>query len=165
MDLSYIKTDFDYLDVAQRKYIEHTHKNLYERISDFDIKTYLNWDINTKVDRATMAFSLEARAPLLDYRIIELARSLPTDFKVKDKNQKRILKDLLYDYVPKSIFDRSKAGFSMPFAEWFRKDLKDYVLEELSDDNLKSIPCINPKTIKNMIQKHMCGVSDHYRII
>ena len=56
VDLSYIRSEFDYNDISQIKYLRHTNKNLYERVSDFDIKTYLNWDINTKVDRATMAF-------------------------------------------------------------------------------------------------------------
>lgn len=164
-DLSYIKTNLDYMDVSQSKYLEHNHKNLYERVSDFDIKTYLNWDINTKIDRASMAFSLEARAPLLDHRIIELARSFPTEFKIKGINQKRILKDVLYDFVPRAIFDRSKAGFTMPFAHWFRTDLKDYVLQELSDENLQSIPCINFKTVKNMIDQHMSGTENRYSLI
>src|SRR5690606_2493190 len=140
VDLSYIKTPIDYMNFDERKYLEHTNKNLYERISDYDIKTYLNWDINTKVDRATMAFSLEARAPLMDHRVVEFARSLPTEFKFQGNNQKRILKDVLYDHVPKAIFDRPKAGFTMPFSDWFKKDLKDFVLSELNDEGLKSIP-------------------------
>src|SRR5690606_30682924 len=102
----------------------HTDKNLFERVSDFDIKTYLNWDINTKVDRATMAYSLEARAPLMDHRVVDFARSLPTDFKYYKGNQKRILKDILYESVPEHIADERKAGFTRPFQRWFREDLK-----------------------------------------
>ena len=74
-----------------RDYLFHNNKNIYERISDFDLKTYLNGDINTKVDRATMAYSLEARSPFLDYRVVEFGRSLPTEYKFHKKNQKRIL--------------------------------------------------------------------------
>lgn len=165
VDLSYINASIDYIDVQQRKYLEHKNKNLLERVSDFDLKTYLNWDINTKVDRATMAFSLEARAPLMDHRIIELARSFPTEFKIKGDNQKRILKDVLYESVPKEIFDRPKAGFTMPFSDWFKTDLKDYVLQELSDENLKSIPCINPQRVKEMIEQHMSGTWNRYPLI
>lgn len=165
IDLSYIKSNIDYTNIPEYTYLGHSNKNLYERISDFDIKTYLNWDINTKVDRATMAFSLEARAPLLDHRVIELANSLPTEFKVKNNIQKRILKDILYDFVPKEIFDRRKAGFSMPFSNWFKNELKDYVLQELSEENLKSIPCINSKAIKDLIEQHMSGNWDRYSII
>ena len=165
VDLSYIKTPIDYMNFDERKYLEHTNKNLYERISDYDIKTYLNWDINTKVDRATMAFSLEARAPLMDHRVVEFARSLPTEFKFQGKNQKRILKDVLYEHVPKTIFDRPKAGFTMPFSDWFKKDLKDFVLSELNDDGLKSIPCIDVEKVSFMIQQHMNGTWNRYPLI
>ena len=139
IDLTWLDTKDDFLDLEQLKYIKHNKKNFYERITDFDLKTYLNGDINTKVDRATMAFSLEARAPLMDYRVIEFARSLPTNFKYIAKNQKRILKDVLYEYAPKEFFDRPKAGFTMPFANWFTNELKDLVLSELDDEGLKKI--------------------------
>jgi asparagine synthase (glutamine-hydrolysing) len=152
-------------EVDELKYLFHDNKNLLERVSDFDIKTYLNWDINTKVDRATMAYSLEARSPLMDYRIVEFARSLPTDYKFKGKNQKRILKDVLYEYVPKEYFDRPKAGFTMPFENWFRNELKDYVLTELNTESLEQIPGINAKEISNMISKHIDGSSNYYPLI
>ena len=147
------------------KYLFHDSKNIFERVSDFDIKTYLNWDINTKVDRASMAYSLEARAPLMDYNIVDFARSLPTDFKYKKGNKKRILKDLLYKHVPKEIFDRPKAGFTMPFKEWFRHELKDFVLTELSEQNLKSIPGIKPSEVTKMINQHMNGSWNRYGTI
>ncbi len=153
-------TQFDEL-----KYLYHENKNIFERVSDFDLKTYLNWDINTKVDRATMAYSLEARAPLLDYRVVEFARSLPTNFKFKNKNQKRILKDVLYKHVPKEIFDRPKSGFTMPFKEWFKTDLKDYVLAELSIENLSEIPGIKPKEVIKKINQHMDGSWNNYALI
>jgi len=164
IDLSWIDTDHDYYDVEQIKYMESSQK-LIERISNFDIKTYLNWDINTKVDRATMAFSLEARAPLMDHSIIDFARSLPTSFKFGNNEQKRILKDLLYEYVPRQIFDRPKAGFTMPFARWFKEDLKDYVLSELNDDGLKSIPCIDVDEVKFRINQHMTGEWNRFPLI
>ncbi len=165
VDQSYIKTDIDNREVEELKYLYHDHKNFFERISDFDTKTYLNWDINTKVDRATMAFSLEARAPLLDHRVVDFANSLPTEFKFHKGNQKRILKDLLYEHVPKQIFNRPKAGFTMPFERWFREDLKDYVLEELNDDALKSIPCIDVDKVRFMIKQHMDGSWNRYPLI
>ncbi|WP_299229318.1 asparagine synthase (glutamine-hydrolyzing) [uncultured Psychroserpens sp.] len=165
INLSYIQNGEQFRTVEALKYLEHNNKNLYERVSDFDIKTYLNWDINTKVDRATMAYSLEARAPLMDHRIVDFARALPTDFKIINGNQKRILKDVLYQYVPKHIFDRPKAGFAIPFADWFRKDLKDYVLSELDDDSLKSIPNINIDNVRFMIKQHMDGSWNRYPLI
>ncbi len=153
------------LEVDELKYLIHNNKNLLERVSDFDLKTYLNWDINTKVDRATMAYSLEARAPLMDYRVVEFARTLPTDFKFKGKNQKRILKDVLYQYVPKEYFDRPKAGFTMPFENWFRQDLKDYVLTALNKDGLQEIPGIDIDDVSKRISKHMDGSANNYSLI
>ncbi|MCX7548390.1 asparagine synthase (glutamine-hydrolyzing) [Xanthomarina sp. F1114] len=165
LDTSWIDSNLDLLDLDEVKYLKHTHKNLMERVSDFDLKTYLNWDINTKVDRATMAFSLESRSPLLDYRVVEFGRTLPTSFKIKGKNQKRILKEVLYKYVPKEIFDRPKSGFAIPLSEWFRNDLKEYVLTELSEENLKEIPCINPHIITKYIKQHMEGSWNRFWVI
>ncbi|MBT8394550.1 MAG: asparagine synthase (glutamine-hydrolyzing), partial [Bacteroidia bacterium] len=138
-----------------RKYLYHDNKNIYERISDFDIKTYLNGDINTKVDRATMAYSLEARSPFMDYRVVELARSLPTSFKFQKNNQKRILKDILFNHIPKELFDRPKAGFAIPLKKWFKQELKEYVLDELDDKGLQNLPHVNAKEAQKMIQQHM----------
>ncbi|MNK09461.1 Asparagine synthetase [glutamine-hydrolyzing] 1 [compost metagenome] len=132
-------------------------KPLLERISDFDIKTYLVEDINTKVDRASMAFSLESRSPLMDYRIIEFSRSLPSNFKFNYGTQKKIIKDILFDYVPANFFNRPKAGFTMPFQDWFRNELKEYVLDHLTVSELKNIPGINVKRTQEIIQEHMTG--------
>ncbi len=142
--------------------LHNPHKPLLERLSDFDIKTYLNGDINTKLDRASMAFSLESRSPLMDYRIIEFGRSLPTSFKFQGSNQKRILKDILYEEVPASFFDRPKSGFTMPFQHWFRNELKDYVMDNLTSARLKNIPGINVKRTEEIIQEHMTGKWNRY---
>ena len=165
VNMSWLKSDFDYTDVPEKKYLFHNDKNLYERLTDFDIKTYLNWDINTKVDRATMAYSLEARAPLMDNSIVEFAQSLPTAFKYNGNIQKRILKDVLYQYVPEKIFDRPKAGFTMPFAEWFKHELKEYVLSELDMASLREIPNIDADEVYKMIQQHMKGSWNRYPLI
>ena len=163
--LSTRKDNKSLIEVEELKYLINKNKNLLERVSDFDLKTYLNWDINTKVDRASMAYSLEARAPLMDYRIVEFARSLPTEFKFKRNNQKRILKDVLYQFVPKPYFDRPKAGFAIPFENWFRTDLKDYVLTELSKEGLQDIPGINASDVTKRITKHMNGSANNYDLI
>lgn len=169
---AYLKMNFvshDWIQKTQKDYIGHYHKylfhntkNIYERVSDFDIKTYLNGDINTKVDRASMAFSLEARSPLMDYRVVEFSRTLPTEFKFKGKVQKRILKDILYQHVPSSYFDRPKSGFTMPFKEWFRNELKEFVLDELSEAELKKIPKINADKVQELIRQHMDGSWNRY---
>lgn len=152
-------------DMPEQRSFLFSNKDLIERISDYDLKTYLNDDINTKVDNATMAFSLEARAPLMDYRIVELARSLPTDFKYKNGVAKRILKDILYQYVPKSIFDRPKAGFAMPLKHWFRNELKSYVRDKLTETNLSKIPNLDVAIAQKQINLHMLGTSNKEYLI
>lgn len=159
---SWFHFDDDITNFNELKYIYHDKKNIFERISDFDLKSYLNWDINTKVDRATMAYSLEARSPLLDHKVVEFARSLPTEFKYYKRNQKRILKDILYNHVPKEIFNRPKAGFTIPFKEWFKTDLKDYVLSELNQASLKDLPGVKPRETTEMIMQHMDGSWNRY---
>jgi len=147
------------------RYLLNSNKPLLERVSDFDLKMYLNGDINTKVDRATMAFSLEARAPLMDYRVVEFARSLPTEYKYHNGVKKRILKDLLYNYVPKGIFDRPKAGFGIPLEFWFRNELKDFVYDSLSPQNLKSIPYLDAEVVLEQLEEHMSNKANRKSLI
>ncbi|MDR6940220.1 asparagine synthase (glutamine-hydrolyzing) [Mucilaginibacter pocheonensis] len=128
-----------------------------KKMSAFDTKTYLNGDINTKVDRASMAFAVEARAPLMDHRIVTFAQQLPDNYKFGNGIQKRILKDVLYQFVPPHLFERPKSGFTMPLKHWFRHQLKDYVLDQLSLHELKSIPGIEVQTTADMINDHMTG--------
>lgn len=142
-----------------------SNKNLLESLSNYDIKTYLNNDINTKVDRATMAFSLESRAPLMDYRIVDFSRRIPTLYKIKNGNKKRILKDILYEYVPIELLDRPKKGFGMPLEHWFRKELKEYVLDNLTNKTLSDIPNLNVAFAKKAIELHMEGKFDYNVLI
>jgi asparagine synthase (glutamine-hydrolysing) len=104
----------------------------------YDALAYLPDDILVKVDRAAMAVSLESRAPFLDHRVLEFLISLPKEFKYENNVSKRILKDILYDYVPKSIVDRPKQGFSIPLTFWLRNDLKDWglkIIEQIPFDS------------------------------
>lgn len=147
-----------------KKYL-YSKKDFLERISDYDIKTYMNSDIFTKVDRATMAYSLEARTPLVDYRVVEYSQKIPFEYKYKKGSGKNILKDILYDYLPKEIFDRPKNGFTVPLKNWFRNELKDYVYETLSEENLKIIDDININYVKEMIENHMSRKENNYHQI
>ena len=157
--------DMRLADMPEHRQFLYSNKHLMERVSDYDLKTYLNSDINTKVDNATMAFSLEARAPLMDYRIVEFARSLPTDFKYQNGVAKRILKDILHEYVPKNLFERPKAGFAMPLKHWFRGELKNYVLDTLTLKNLSAIPNLNIAVAQKKINQHMSGIANQETLI
>lgn len=134
---------------------------LINRLGFFDLKTYLNGDINTKVDRASMRFSLETRAPLMDYRILEFANTLPQEFKFSPSSQKLILKSVLDLYIPKQYFNRPKAGFAMPLKEWFRTDLKEFVNDTLQREALKTIPFLNVNNFEKMIANHMKGIENN----
>ena len=90
-----------------------------------DIKTYLEGDIMTKVDRATMRVALEGREPFLDHHLIEFALSLPDDLKIKNGQGKYLLRKLLYQYVPRELIDRPKQGFAVPIEKWLRGVLSD----------------------------------------
>lgn len=100
-----------------------------ERQSLWDFNHYLKDDLLVKVDRASMQYSLESRVPLLDYRLVEFAYNLSSDLKIKDGTMKYLLKEVLYDHVPKEIFDRPKWGFAIPLGKWLNTDLK-YLLEK-----------------------------------
>jgi asparagine synthase (glutamine-hydrolysing) len=105
-----------------------------ENILAIDYKTYLPDDILTKVDRATMSVSLEGREPLLDHRIIEWAAMIPINVKYKAANKKYILKKIVHDYIPETIMDRPKKGFSIPLHIWFKKELSGYFEHYFSMD-------------------------------
>lgn len=125
-----------------------------------DFMTYLPNDILVKVDRAAMKNSLETRVPFLDKRIIEFAFSLPSKFKYDGNTTKKIIRDLLYDEVPKEIVERPKQGFGIPLDEWFRSGLKNWAEDLIFSEELKKFPGIDYKMIINLWDKEISG---HYR--
>jgi asparagine synthase (glutamine-hydrolysing) len=100
-----------------------------EKQALYDLETYLPDDLLTKVDRATMRYGLEARVPLLDHRVVEFALNLAPNLKYRNGVSKYLLKEVLYQYVPRQLFDRPKRGFSVPLASWLGGDLR-YLQEE-----------------------------------
>lgn len=127
----------------------------------FDIKYYLKDDLLTKVDRASMKYSLEARVPLLDYNIVEFALNVSPELKTKNGVQKYLLKELLYDYVPSSLFDRPKWGFSIPLSKWLKGELS-YLLEEfVNEDMCIKHGFINSQNAMNLKRKYLSGKYDY----
>lgn len=122
-----------------------------ERAMLRDIMTYLPDDILTKVDRASMSVSLESRAPLLDYRVVEMALNFPLDFKYHNGIQKRMLKDILFTRVPEEMIGKNKRGFGIPYAKWLKEDFKNITHGLLEENYIKRQAVFNWNVFKNII--------------
>jgi len=126
-----------------------------------DLHHALPDDILTKVDRASMAIALEARVPVLDHRIADFAFALPDHYKVKGSEQKMILRDVLYDYVPCELIDRPKQGFALPISDWLRTDLRDWAENLLQHEKLEQNG-LNPKPILKRWNAHKNGNKNYH---
>jgi len=122
-----------------------------------DYKTYMADDILTKVDRATMSVGLEGREPFLDAKIIEFAAQLPNEMKYRNGEKKWVLKEITHKYIPKSMMDRPKMGFSPPITEWFRDELKSYFLHYLSYERLDKEGLFNPDEVIRLRDAYLSG--------
>ena len=131
----------------------------YSKITDpfnaalaFDYLMYLQNDILVKVDRAGMSVSLENREPLLDHRIVEFAAQLPANYKYDGITTKRILKDIVYEFVPRELMDRPKTGFSIPLRHWLKNDLNGMLKETLNFKDLENQGVLNPRFVEETLK-------------
>lgn len=133
---------------------------LSELQSIFDLKTYLPDDLLTKVDRASMYYGLETRVPYLDHRIVAFALNLNHKLKIKNGVQKYLLKEVLYQYVPKEYFNRPKQGFSIPLSKWMNNELVPLINDYLNESVIKSQGIFNYQAIQQLIKNYRQG--DNY---
>jgi asparagine synthase (glutamine-hydrolysing) len=126
-----------------------------------DVKTYLVDDILTKVDRMSMAVSIEARVPLLDHQIVEFALNLPPQFKMSGMRTKVILRKAVEHLLPEQVLTKPKQGFSIPMKHWLRASLKPMMLDLLSDESIRRRGFFNPPMVSGWIQEHLEGRVNH----
>jgi asparagine synthase (glutamine-hydrolysing) len=161
-DLTNGHSPFDMLD----EHVRHT--TTYDRLSQvlyLDMKMYLEGDILTKVDRASMACSLEVRVPLLNKRLVDLIAPLPIELKLRGWTRKYLLRRALAGRLPPEIIRRPKKGFSFPVARWLRAELRPLVLDLLSEDRLRRQGLFDAAQISKLLQDHFEGRADNRKVV
>ena len=149
------------VEVLRRHARNSPTDNPLSRAQYLDMKTYLPGDILTKVDRASMAHSLEVRVPLLDHELVEWISGLPTDFKYKDGQGKYIFKKALQPYLSNDILYRPKMGFSIPLASWFRGPLRQRLRDAVLGPVLADSGIFDRDFLARLVDEHQSGRRDH----
>lgn len=140
-------------------------KDALSMIQYLDMKTYLPGDILTKVDRASMAHSLEVRVPLIDHKFVEWANTIPSEHKLVNKDGKHIFKQSLIPHLPFDVLYRDKMGFGVPVSKWFRGPLKDALRTRILNGKLKDIDVFSQEFLEKIVEEHISGFGEHSAIL
>ena len=138
-----------------------SHRPYLERLGYIDMKTYLPDDILTKVDRASMAVSLEARVPMLDHKVVELAARMPYECKMRAGTSKAVLKEIIGQWTTPEFLTRPKMGFGVPIGEWFRHELRDFVRDRLTSQRARERGLFDMQFVTQLIDDHQKEEVDH----
>ena len=152
---------YNAVEVFRRHARRANHEDPLALIQYLDLKTYLVGDINTKVDRASMAHSLEVREPLMDHPLVEWLATLPSSLKLRGSEGKWFLKKAMEPMLPNDVLYRQKMGFSVPLAEWFRGPLKQRVRDAVLGARLADCGLFNHDTLTRLVDQHQSGRRDH----
>jgi asparagine synthase (glutamine-hydrolysing) len=158
-------TDEDIYRQARQMVAACDASDLVEQMQNLDTRLYLAEDILTKVDRASMAVSLEVRAPFLDPRVAEFAASLPSNYKLRGSKTKYILKRAVADLVPPFVRRRSKKGFGVPVAEWLKGKLRPLARDLLSPERVRRAGVFNANYITRLQDEHERGAANHRKLL
>jgi asparagine synthase (glutamine-hydrolysing) len=153
--------DFDAGDFLLQAYAECPSRDFITRTTCADVLTYLPCDILTKVDIASMAYSLECRSPFLDHEVMELAARMPIELKLRGNQGKQILLDTFSDLLPPSIQRRGKMGFGVPLPNWFRGELQPFLRDVLFDSRTLARGFFEPSVVQRLFDEHVQGKTDH----
>lgn len=154
--------EFDVLKTAyENDALDRTTNSTLGYMMAVDYQTYLVDDILQKVDRSTMTVSLEGREPFLDQRIIEYAARLPDEYKYHNGVKKRILRDIVHQYVPKEMMDRPKMGFAIPIANWMTNELRPLVEEFVSEKNIREQGLLNWDEVSKLKNAFFSGKKEY----
>lgn len=152
---------WDAAEILLEPWRRSTGRSVVDRMLDVDVNTYLPGNHLVKVDIATMAYSLEARAPMLDHELMELAAAVPAHMKVRGLQKKVLLRDALRGWLDDDVLDRPKQGFQLPIAEWFRGDLREWAREILLDRVARSRGRFEERAVCELLDRHAAGERDH----
>ncbi|MEZ5626983.1 MAG: asparagine synthase-related protein [Rhodocyclaceae bacterium] len=152
---------YNALDVFRRHAANAQTDDPLAQIQYLDLKTYLVGDINTKVDRASMAHSLEVREPLMDHPLVEWLAGLPNDLKIRGQEGKFLFKKSLEPALPNDVLYRPKMGFAVPLARWFRGPLKDRVRERLTGEVMAGCGMFDMDQLARLVADHQSGRRDY----
>jgi asparagine synthase (glutamine-hydrolysing) len=158
-------TDVEIYAQARQFADECDSEDLVTRMQSVDTRLYLAEDILTKVDRASMAVSLEVRAPFLDPRVAEFAASLPCNYKLRGQKTKYILKKAVRDLLPPFVTKRGKKGFGVPVAEWLKEKLRPLARDLLSPERVRRAGVFNPNYVARLQDEHERGVANHRKLL
>jgi asparagine synthase (glutamine-hydrolysing) len=158
-DWAEIAAPEDGFDVVNRRFDEVSDAHPIDQAMYVDMKTWLVDNILVKVDRATMASSLESRAPYLDHRLVEFAASLPVEWKLRRLTKKYILKKALRARIPESVLARKKRGFNAPVSHWIAGPLKSLLMDAVSGNAARGL--INVPRVERLLLEHEQGQDDH----
>ena len=127
-----------------------------------DFNTYMSDDILCKVDRASMNYSLETRVPFLDLDVIELSRKISQEDKISKNNKtKKILREILKEFIPEKLFERPKQGFGVPVSIWLKKELKDWAYDHISKETNSKHNFFNQEVVEKIFKEHVEGKVNH----
>ena len=159
------KTDGDIYRDARMMVEECEDNDVVTRMQSLDTQLYLAEDILTKVDRASMAVSLEVRAPFLDPRVAEFAASLPCNYRLRRHKSKYILKRAVKDLLPPFVTRRGKKGFGVPVAEWLKVKLRPLARDLLSPERVRRAGVFDPAYVTRLLDEHERGIANHRKLL